>query len=528
MIAEAETFRPQWRHLLPLRVRAPWVSGDGGVVGLTLYGVCEGGGSCGELMFRGGKNLDVGAGSVHVSRNGKWALLAQDDDPRSRSATLIELGTGERTSVPAPLWRGLSTFVLASDGSFLAPSSPSGGMGLAYPAGVWKAGKFTPLAPYRSRMVQPLALSDDASTVVLVGEGQVVARDLASGHDSALFALGWQTGPQHFPEIATMLGLSNNGQRVLFRVGDNNAAEGRAYLSDVPSGKTEPMPLAEGELVSDGTLTGSGDLAFLVTTAGRLVKVTLSTGAVDTLIPPTAYASNLDWWAFGSLFHMKGTFTGSAGDWRDRILIDNRPAPVLSFKPGQLDIQIPWSAASESVPFRIVDSGASPFQQNELVFARPYAAAFERADPGEPSLFGLKASNGDGSGPPAAQPGPGDTFRLYFTGLGPVENQPAIGTPASSTVASPIRAKLTCTFTPHTSPIETLSANLAPGTIGLYQATFRLPANAVPATLIAASCQLCGPCSGFPFPSHEFCGDDCAVSAAFTGLPSRDDFTMVP
>jgi len=524
MIAEAETFGPQWRHLM-LRVSAPWVSGDGEVVGLTLHGVCDGGaGSCGELMFRGGKNLDLGTGSVHVSRNGKWALLTADNgSPIARSATLVEIGTGERTTVPAPPCCGSSAFALASDGSFLASLSPGGGLSLATPAGVWKAGKFTPLAPYRSRMVQPLALSDDASTVVLVGGGQVVARDLASGRDSALFTLGVQTGPQHFPQIATMLGLSNNGQRVLFRVGDNNAAEGRAYLSDVPSGKTEPMPLAEGELVTDGTLSGSGDLVFLVTTAGRLVKVTLSTGAVDTLIPAPAYVAGTGGsWGFGSLLHMRGAaFTGSASDWKNRILIDNQPAPVLAAKPGQLDIQIPWSASTGTVPFRIVDSGPSPFEQNGMVLARPYGIALEPAGPGEPNLFGMKASNGDATGPPPGQPGPGDTFRLYFTGLGPVENQPETGAPASATTASPIKGKLFCNFLPHTSPVATVSASLVPGAIGLYQATFRMPPNAVPAALFCADCELCGPCEGDPFPYHGRCGDACMVSATNCSVGGR-------
>jgi uncharacterized protein (TIGR03437 family) len=532
MIAEAETFGPQWRHFSP-RVSAPSVSGDGEVVGLTLHGVCDGGaGSCGELMFRGGKNLDLGAGSVHVSRSGKWALLTVDNGgPFATSATLMEIGTGERTGIPVPAnaFMGFypTPFVLASDGSFMGPPPMRGVPPGANQPGVWKAGKFTPFALYQSRSVRPLALSDDGSKLVLVGlgTGQLVARDLASGRDSVLFTLGAQTSPPHFPEIATVLGISNNGQRVLFKVGNDPAEEGRAYFSDVPSGKTQPMPLGEGELVSDGTLSGSGDFAFVVTTAGRLAKVSLSTGAVDTLIPPTPYASNLDWWAFGSLFHMKGTFTGAASDWKGRILIDGRPAPVLAAKAGQLDIQVPWSTSSGSVPFRIVDPGGSPFEQNGMALARSYGIALEPAPPGEPNLFGIKASNGDGTGPPPAQPGPGDTFRLYFTGLGPVENQPETGAPASGTTASPIKAKLICGFLPHTSPVATVSASLVPGAIGLYQATFRMPPNAVPATLIQADCDLCAPCEGdalSPFPFHGKCGDACMVSGWTQRPPGRE------
>jgi len=396
-------------------------------------------------------------------------------------------------------------------------------MSLAHPAGVWKSGKFTPFAPYESVMILPLALSDDASTLIFKsgrGASHLIARDLASERDTVLYTFAGQMG-------AVILGLSNNGQRVLCRVGLSNTTEGLAYLSDVSTGKTQPIPLENGELVSDGTLSGSGDLVFLVTTNGCLVKITLPTGATDTLIPATPSATDFGRWAFGSLFHMKGTFSGSAGDWKDRILIGGQAAPVLSLKPGELDIQIPWLAAAGSIPFRIADSGASPFEENELVLASPYALTLEKAGPGEPSVVGTKASNGDGTGPPPAQPGPGDTFRLYMTGLGPVENQPQTGVPTPSSVLSPIRAQLTCSFMPHTNPVETVSASLAPGMIGVYQATFRLPDNAAAATLIGASCELCGPCdAGSNFQYHGRCGDACMVGSASTPMSSRP-FTPV-
>jgi ferredoxin len=117
---------------------------------------------------------------------------------------------------------------------------------------------------------------------------------------------------------------------------------------------------------------------------------------------------------------------------------------------------------------------------------------------------------------------------MYMTGLGPVANQPPTGGPASSTVASPIQARLMCHFQPHTNPAETLSAGLEPGAIGVYQATFRLPDNADAATLTGASCELCGPCdASSPFPYHGRCGDACMVSAASTPSSLRG-FTPVP
>jgi hypothetical protein len=53
--------------------------------------------------------LDLGAGTLHLSRNGKWALLSRNDaGPNQWSATLIELATGQRTSVPPAMRFGTS------------------------------------------------------------------------------------------------------------------------------------------------------------------------------------------------------------------------------------------------------------------------------------------------------------------------------------------------------------------------------------------------------------------------------------
>jgi hypothetical protein len=173
-------------------------------------------------------------------------------------------------------------------------------------------------------------------------------------------------------------------------------------------------------------------------------------------------------------------------------------------------------AATGSIPFRILDSGASPFEENELVPARRYGMNLEKAVPGEPGVLGTKASSGDGNGPPPARPGPGDTFRLYMTGLGPVVNQPQTGAPTPASVPSPIRAQLSCSFMPYNNPAETVSASLVPGTIGVYQATFRLPENAAAATLTGVSCELCAPCeAGSNFQYHGGCGDACMVSAVY-------------
>ena len=53
---------------------------------------------------------------------------------------------------------------------------------------------------------------------------------------------------------------------------------GPAYVTDTSSGKSILVSVAENEIVTDGTLSGSGDTTFLVTTKGRMVKVTVTAG----------------------------------------------------------------------------------------------------------------------------------------------------------------------------------------------------------------------------------------------------------
>ena len=64
-----------------------------------------------------------------------------------------------------------------------------------------------------------------------------------------------------------------------------------------------------------------------------------------------------------------------------------------------------------------------------------------------------------------------------MTGLGRVNGAMQTGVPAPDGVIAPIRETLKCHFSPQTQPAETIFAGLAPGMIGIYQATFRMPAD---------------------------------------------------
>ena len=129
MFAEAGTFGPPHGRMT-LLVSKPSVTGDGKAVGFTVRGVGPGASVSGVLMPGGPENRNLGSGTLHLSRNGKWAVLEPDINPRSPEATLIEIGTGQRTTVPQLAMQ--APLPLASDGSVMVLSGRNS-MSLANP-----------------------------------------------------------------------------------------------------------------------------------------------------------------------------------------------------------------------------------------------------------------------------------------------------------------------------------------------------------------------------------------------------------
>jgi uncharacterized protein (TIGR03437 family) len=460
------------------------ISGDGSLIGYTLQLPC---GPNPEAELSGSQTADLGPGTLQLSRNGRWVLLttvATSTPPAPAfTYTLIDLTNGQRTTVtPAPYF---SSRAIASDGSVLVQG------------GIWKQGQVTPIPFPLGLAYNPLALSDDASTIVSYAyvtgpagatSGRLVATAVATGKPTVLYQQTSTTLPFY-------MGMSNDGRHALYRVTPLASAGGTVYVADTSTGESTAIPLPDGELAVDGTISGAGDIVFLETTLGRIVKVTLATGAVEPLIPPTPYVSNLNGLPIGSLVRLQTTYPGTAADWTGEILVGGQPLPVIAVKPGEVDVQVPWEQPSGEAQFHVALQDGSPFEQFQQVFVSPIAPAFEPLDPGETAIFPVKIVRGDWSGLQTTQPKAGDIVYLYLTGLGPVATPVATGEPASLTTPDPILGSLTCTFSPETTPAETLFAGLAPGLVGVYQVAFRMPSDPNTQPLNGIFCNLNGQAS---------------------------------
>jgi uncharacterized protein (TIGR03437 family) len=335
--------------------------------------------------------------------------------------------------------------------------------------GLWNKGQYTPLRFPIGVGYRPLALSDDAGTLILstislnpaAFRSDMGVMDLATGRVKSFFST------VDAKQMATFMAVSNDGRRVLYRVTGPQGPEGPAFVADTATGESTPVSLPGGELVSDGTLNGPGDLAFLVTAQGGIVKVATASGVLEPLIPATPYVRNLGTFAAGSLYALQGVGSG-------RVLFDGREVPVVYTTAAETAVQVPWELRAGQVPFLLDAPGASPFLQYQNVFVEPIGPRFWPAEAGASSLFGIKIVKGDWSGYVTSMPGPGDIFTIYMTGLGPVAGAVETGVPASATSLNPIQGTLACQFGGNIA--DTVFAGLAPGMIGIYQATFRIPA----------------------------------------------------
>jgi uncharacterized protein (TIGR03437 family) len=485
---------PDGVYLVTSSASMPQVSGDGSILAFTNPNFCTTtstmppGTSCGpEGELWGTPPTELGAGSLQLSRNGRWTVLSPPLLPnQSSSATLIDLSTGQKTQIP-PLSLGVN-FSVASDGTVLVQQTQ---------IGLWKQDQFTPIVlslPIGTAF-RILALSDDAGTLIYSGfdvnPGQqspirLVARNLSAGTDTVFFvAPDTRTVPQ-------FMSVSRDGQYVLFRATVGQPA-GIAHVADISTGKVEAISLPDGELVSDGTLSGLGNAAFLATSTGRVVRVSLVAGApglIDPLFPATAYANLQQPLSPGAYVRLTGSMTGSVDDWQGRIVLGDRPVAVLATKSGEIDIQVPWEQPTGQAQFRLNVPAGSPFQQNQTVLVSPISPTFLPLAPGQSSILGVAIVRGDFSGLLTTQPQPGDIVHVYMTGLGPVHGSPVSGQPVPLDRLFPIVGSLTCRFPPETMNAETLFAGLAPEMIGIYQLSFRMPNDANPTPINGMACTL--------------------------------------
>jgi uncharacterized protein (TIGR03437 family) len=482
-------------------VASPSVSGDGAMVAVSYTNICndtECSAPFSKVELRGVDTLVLPPGQPQISRNGRWALITGSFFLDATS-TLVDLSSGQQTTahLDAPNARsiGVSVRRLASDGSFLGTTytqlTPNT---YRTDAGIWRQGQFTTLSLPPG--LSAFGLTDDGRTVLAYGysgddrpmQDRIVSVALGSNTVTAIVET------KSAGQVPYFLGASNDARRALYLISSGTAPSGLAYIWDAASGAATPIPLDPGELANGGVMSGNGAVAFVATTRGRIVRFDVVSKAVAAMFPQTPYCDDPSPIAGGSLTRLHCSFSGSVADLQDKLTLDGTAAPVLYSTPTEIGIQAPWQRGFFYQTLSIDIPSPSPFQSLREVQTYDGAPAILSDDAG---IFGMKAIKGDWTGLLTSVPPAGDIFHIYMTGLGWPQTLETTGVPASLTKPNPISWKLGCQFLPGQEPVPLLFAGLAPGMLGIYQTTFRMPDGVVRPT--GFQCTIQSPAMGATF-----------------------------
>jgi uncharacterized protein (TIGR03437 family) len=162
-------------------------------------------------------------------------------------------------------------------------------------------------------------------------------------------------------------------------------------------------------------------------------------------------------------------------------------APFYYASSGQANVQVPWELAGQSQASVIAAVGGASSAARQLNLATAAPGIFTMNAQNLGAIVNNSTNVVTGPSNPATA---GSTYIvIYCTGLGPVSNQPATGSPAPATAGSPLSyTALSPTVTiggVAVSGAGILYSGLAPGLIGVYQIDLQVPAsvaagNAVP------------------------------------------------
>ena len=164
-------------------------------------------------------------------------------------------------------------------------------------------------------------------------------------------------------------------------------------------------------------------------------------------------------------------------------------APLFALSGNQVNFQVPWELTGQSAaPLIATISGQSSVAATVNLGAyAPGIFAMTGQGNGQGAVLDTSYRLVDASNPATA----GSTvIQIYCTGLGPVTNQPATGSPGLSDPLS--RTVATPNVTIGGAAATILFSGLAPGTVGEYQVNVAVPAGSSKGSAIPLSIQIGG------------------------------------
>jgi uncharacterized protein (TIGR03437 family) len=475
----------------------PDVSGDGSVVSYVAWSPCIGSNICifadsfrANLGGGEGGAVELGVGRIQLSRNGRYAVVFDATQHREGVVEWMDRETGERVAVDPGRMTAERQAITSSGELLMYSFVGSRGMVLWTPSGV------TPLVPEIAADGTAI-ISDDGSRLVLN-----VSQD--PGYSLWTVRVDGSGAQQLAParEIQYAPAISNDGGRVVFE------SDGGVMLADLESGARRGW--ATRDEAAEVTISGSGGIVFVATVSNRLLRIDVAANEIEELVPRIPAVTNfyevLSWFDTpigipavfgaptpGSLNWIRGS--GLADElsyapfplpesWSGvRVMLGDLPARIVAVAPEQIVYQIPFEAPYGVTSARVTGPPA-PFEgQPWQIDLQPRQFQFVRngieAWTPELPLGAAVVVKQDFSAlvTPENRAQAEEIVHLYATGAGPVEAAVPSGVPTPAEPLPVVTVPADCFYMDAgiRTPLETLYVGLAPGLVGIYQITVRLP-----------------------------------------------------
>jgi uncharacterized protein (TIGR03437 family) len=345
----------------------------------------------------------------------------------------------------------------------------------------------------------------DASgqTIVLAAHNSVTSRD------SLRITTPGMPTTDLFVYDGYLPSLTDDGRLVVYVSARTGTPQGYAIGTD---GNGHRALTNEPDGIAQAIVSGDGAVAYATTLGGRILKISVTSGTVQELLPRTPHLNfmfpQLQGYSFPGFSPGKrvmipggGLSDGSysAAPPLPQSLggvsasIQGLPVPILNVNPTAVDLLVPADA----------NPGTNGDYQARFHFQAPSPSPFDAAFDVTAALLtsapeAVKTIHEDWGAPVSADSPahPGEILHTYAFGLGPTVPAVPFGqaAPAVEPLA-PLSAQLPCTdVTDRNSPaynkvpVEILFAGLAPGMVAVYQVDWRVPQSAGAYDYFGVSC----------------------------------------
>jgi uncharacterized protein (TIGR03437 family) len=234
--------------------------------------------------------------------------------------------------------------------------------------------------------------------------------------------------------------------------------------------------------LSSGTYTGSIVLTEPIVNGQQMVPVTLTITAVPiTVTNDASFTTQISPGSIVALFGSGFAATTASGfalplptsSNGTSVTMNGIPCPLIYVSPSQINLQAPMELQAGTAAVTVNNNGVALSTTVQVLAAAPGIFTTDYYANGGVAILQDSATGAVlNVNHPAV---PGQNVTMYFTGIGPITNNPGTGRAAPPSPLSQSTSAVSVTV--NGVPVQPSFTGLTPGFAGLGQINFQLPAN---------------------------------------------------